>query len=53
MEEKTFEEKVALYTTYAPGNILFLNMKYLDQLGMEYGYNVVYKEIKRQTKDLY
>ena len=50
-EAQTLEEKVYLYVTYEPDNDKYLNFHYLDELGIQYGYDVVFKEIKRQEKD--
>ena len=47
----TLEQKVALYLNYTPDNKKFYNMEYFDELGQEYGYDILYKEIKRQKKE--
>ena len=50
-EAQTLEQKVKLYVEWTPDNPYYGNYKYLDELGMQYGYGVVFKEIKRQKKD--
>lgn len=48
---QTLEEKVRHYLTYSPDNKDYLSMKYFDELGREYSYNAVTKEIKRQEQE--
>ena len=50
-EAQTLEQKVKLYVEWTPNNPYYANYKYLDELGMQYGYEVVFKEIKRQKKE--
>ena len=50
-EAQTLEQKVKLYVEWTPNNPYYGNYKYLDELGMQYGYGVVFKEIKRQKKE--
>ena len=50
-EAQTLAEKVYLYLNFFPNNSLYLNFQYREELGQEYGYDAVFKEIKRQEKD--
>lgn len=50
-EAQTLEEKVRLYVEWTPDNPHYASFRYLDELGMKYGYDVVCKEIRRQRKE--